>query len=71
MTASEQHDEYAAHTQSSRRRVPTIGKRFRDAIEAAALRRVADQWEHRYGVSAFVSIDTLRAEADRIEEGAR
>ena len=73
MTASEQHDEYAAaHT-------PTIGKRVRAAIEADVLRRVADDWEANRiqitvsGVRApgLMPVSRLRAEADRIEEEAR
>ena len=62
MTASEQHAEYAdAHT-------PTIGAKIRAAIEADVLRRVADRFQREWPVYGD---DWLRAEADRIEEGAR
>ena len=74
MTASEQHTEYAAaHT-------PTIGAKVRAAIEADVLRRVADRYDggcrpvdgsYRAGEYGGEYAADLRAEADRIEEGAR
>ena len=81
MTASEQHAEYAAaHT-------PTVGKRVRAAVEADYARRLAEKWQTDGWTAltdnppplgaipalraARIVTDWLRAEADRIEEGAR
>lgn len=65
MTASEQQAECAAAS------TPTIGSKLRAAIEADVLRRAAADPSLRNAGHSGISVTKLRAEADRIEEGAR
>lgn len=66
MTASEQQAEYAEAARTLAHSVTdSVGSEQRAAIEADVLRRVADQSD------GWITVTELRAEADRIEGGAR